>query len=105
MKYFTFVSFIIIVCLGVEIGSCSIHDQCRRQIFYEYQNIIHNGKVLVRDGPWPWTLCRRLCRQYLECFSFSVEWKDHYVGVCIIYSGILNFANMINATDVTTYSK
>ena len=47
----------------------------------------------------------RLCRQYLECLSFSVEWEDDDFGICSIYDGILSKLDLLYALSTTMYSK
>ena len=47
----------------------------------------------------------RLCRQYLECRSFSVEWLDDKCGMCNIYNGVINTGSLVKRDQVTVYSK
>ena len=47
----------------------------------------------------------RLCRQYLECLSFSVEWVDDKFGMCTIYNGVIDTNDLIDKDKVTLYSK
>ena len=47
----------------------------------------------------------RLCRQYLECFFFSIEWLNDKFGMCNIYNGLPSSEGFIANDQVTIYSK
>ena len=47
----------------------------------------------------------RLCRQYLECSSFGIEWLDERYGMCTIYNGVINITKLVDKDRVTLYSK
>ena len=61
---------LIVLCVAIVVMS---RDQCKRQEFIMMPGSSADGEVLVHDGPWTWKLCRRVCRQYLECLAFKVR--------------------------------
>lgn len=46
----------------------------------------------------------RLCRQCLECFSFSIEWLDDKLGTCTIYNGAIKTREIVQ-DKATLYGK
>ena len=59
-------------------------DHCPRQEFIKYAGYAYTGSYLLYDGPWPYQVCQRLCRQYLECTTFVMKWvsDDAKHGYC-----------------------
>ena len=31
---------------------------------------------MLREGPWSWYDCERICRLYTECQAFAMDWLD-----------------------------
>ncbi|KAK2139342.1 hypothetical protein LSH36_1848g00005 [Paralvinella palmiformis] len=44
-----------------------------------------------------------LCRRYLECLAFSVQWKKERFGNCNIYGVYVQQSDLVIKQDVTTY--
>jgi hypothetical protein len=59
-------------------------DSCKRQEFPEIPDVGFSGQYLVYKGPWPHKNCLRLCRQYMECVAFIMEWvgAEKHFGYC-----------------------
>ena len=51
-------------------------DTCKRQAFRLEQDYTYTGDYFVRHGTSTYKQCLRLCRQYLECDHFVMEWFD-----------------------------
>ncbi|KAK2160654.1 hypothetical protein LSH36_128g01021 [Paralvinella palmiformis] len=99
-----FRSLMLAFCLGeIDVLSCPSDDHCHRHIFYELQNKTYDKQVLLELGQCPQQQCRRLCRQYVECFSFSMEWADDKFGKCTIYNGIINTNRLVKKDKLTLY--
>ncbi|KAK2157526.1 hypothetical protein LSH36_189g01006 [Paralvinella palmiformis] len=76
---------------------------CSRQQFAEYPQYQYTGNYLVYDGPWPYHVCERLCRQYLECTTFVMKWttKHNKFGFCGLITGRPD-TELINISDQHT---
>ncbi|KAK2139946.1 hypothetical protein LSH36_1546g00009 [Paralvinella palmiformis] len=92
-----------LILLAVVVTSCPSDDNCHRQTFHEVSNRSYVGEILVREGPLPVNKCRRLCRQYLECWLFSFEWLEDKFGMCNIYNGVWNATQIVQKQDVSLY--
>jgi len=85
---------------------CMRHT-CRRQQFTEYRGYAYNGTYIVYKGPWPYHVCERLCRQYLECTTFVMKWTgtgEHF-GYCGLIKYTPNKELLITSDDHTIYGK
>ncbi|KAK2153460.1 hypothetical protein LSH36_296g02007 [Paralvinella palmiformis] len=70
----------------------------------EDQDLLIGGSLSqTKILPTPEHNSSRLCRQYLECLSFSVEWEDDDFGICSIYDGILSKLDLLYALSTTMY--
>ncbi|KAK2164492.1 hypothetical protein LSH36_63g11010 [Paralvinella palmiformis] len=80
-------------------------DRCKRQEFRIMSGSSVNREVLVYDGPWTWKICRRLCRQYLECLAFKMTWSttSHDFGMCTIYKAFFKQSDLIVTPECTMY--
>ncbi|KAK2140024.1 hypothetical protein LSH36_1512g00015 [Paralvinella palmiformis] len=103
MTVFFVLPYLILSSCIVKITTCPADHLCRRQIFYEIRDKTYLGQVLMTGGPWPLYNCRRICRQYVECLSFSIEWSDDILGKCTIYNGVLNISRLVDRDEVTLY--
>ena len=54
---------------------------------------------------WNSNVIYRLCRQYLECLTFSVRWMDDKLGMCTIYRGLIEYHALVHNNNTTTYSR
>ena len=83
------------------------HDTCQRQQFVEHPGYGYTGSYLVYAGPWPYNLCERLCRQYLECTTFVMEWTegDYGFGRCGLIDQSPNRELLVASDHVSIYGK
>ena len=90
--------------MEVDTSRCR-RDSCKRQSFTELEGYAYTGKYLVYHVPWPYKNCERLCRQYLECYNFIMEWIDdrHLIGYCRLISGDLMSSKLVKV-DMQTSS-
>ncbi|KAK2138526.1 hypothetical protein LSH36_2870g00000 [Paralvinella palmiformis] len=105
MDYLNVLVYILVVSYVSQRAEFTNVDRCRRQMFYKVTNESYPSEFLVQEGPWPLHKCRRLCRQYLECLTFSVKWVDDKLGMCIIYRGLIEYHALVHNNNTTTYSK
>jgi hypothetical protein len=97
----TFIACSVVIAIITLVKACS-SDSCKRQEFREMKDLgITGAIVLVQYGPWPWQTCRKLCRQYLECLAFKVNWKNKNIfSVVWGYFRICKFKD--KATETVT---
>ncbi|KAK2160655.1 hypothetical protein LSH36_128g01022 [Paralvinella palmiformis] len=88
---------------ALRVNSCKVDKYCHGKTFYEFENKSYPGDVLVQEGPWPLHECRRLCRLYLECWYFSIEWYGDRFGMCTIFRGAWKSSGIVQANGVTLY--
>ena len=88
---------ILVGCLILDIAAAKCRDMCKRQPFTEMESVAYTGQYLVYKGPWPYKDCQRLCRQYLECYNFIMEWLDdrHLMGYCGLIRGDILSSELI----------
>ncbi|KAK2141243.1 hypothetical protein LSH36_1134g00004 [Paralvinella palmiformis] len=94
---------LMLVVFACRLILCPPDDHCHRQTFNEISNRSYTGDVLIREGPWPVTKCRRLCRRYLECWFFTIVWANDKYGTCNIYHGVWNSTQIVQKQDVSLY--
>ncbi|KAK2138985.1 hypothetical protein LSH36_2156g00009 [Paralvinella palmiformis] len=87
-----------------EITMCV--DHCKRQDFRMMPGTSVSGEVMLNDGPWPWKMCRKLCRQYLECLAFKITWStnESQFGMCTIYKGFFKQSDLVPSPEATMYT-
>ena len=72
--------------------------------YFSVMNVNKNDNNIFNDCSYV-VVILRVCRQYLECLSFSMEWLDDNFGMCRIYKGVINATQLVANDGTALYSK
>ena len=92
-------------------GLLSLNECCQKLFFQEIKETILMERPIFEQKAITNDECRRVCRMYLECFSYNMIWdlEETGVGDCQIFSGFRrpnvspSFGLQQNATHFCKY--